>query len=640
MPSAIKIAIKTITIICVLAMSVSFANAGFFDKKSSAGQSADGPLPVEKAYIFAPEIGDNGQVFLRWDIPDEYYLYRDRIQVTSSKTLEIVSHINGATDTKNDPLFGTVEVFHNSADVTLQVRSLTGAPADGSLKITYQGCWEGGICYPPVTTDLVLTDIPADIFKIVAIPADASSKTVPDNSRSLEQASNGASQVALNSSQAGFLSEQDQFASLISGDNVLLTLGAFFLAGLALSLTPCVFPMIPIISSIIAGHGHRITTQRAMFLSMVYVLAVSATYTVAGVLAGLFGENLQAAFQNAWIIAFFSLIFVMLSLSMFGFYELQLPNAWQSKLNKTSHHQQGGTVTGVAVMGLLSALIVGPCMAAPLAGALIYIGQTGDPVMGGLALFTLSMGMGVPILLIGASAGKLLPKAGRWMDSIKAGFGVALLLMAVWMLDRVVPASVTMILTAVILIITAIYMRAIDGIPHDAKGWLKLWKGVGVMLLLYGAALLIGVFSGSNSLIYPLKGFASNYSVDSQANKLSFVTVTSINQLEPLLKQAKKNGKPVMLDFYADWCISCIELEHVTFADAKVQQALASFVRIKVDVTANDADSKSLNQAYKVIGPPALIFYNQSGVLRSELTLIGVIDPSDFVSHLTRLTAT
>lgn len=638
MPSAIKIAIKTITIICVLAMSFSFANAGFFDKKSSAGQYADGPLPVEKAYIFVPQIGDNGQVFLRWDIPDDYYLYRDRIKVVPSDALEVISHINGATDTKDDPLFGTVEVFHKSADVTLQVRSLTGAPTDGSLKITYQGCWEGGICYPPVTTNLALTNIPADIIKTAAITASvAATEKSNASSSSLTQASSDDSQVVLNT-QVGFLSEQDQFASLISGDNLLLTLGAFFLAGLALSLTPCVFPMIPIISSIIAGHGHRITTRRAMFLSMVYVLAVSVTYTVAGVLAGLFGENLQAAFQNAWIIGFFSLIFVMLSLSMFGFYELQLPNAWQSKLNKTSHHQQGGTVTGVAIMGLLSALIVGPCMAAPLAGALIYIGQTGDPVMGGLALFTLSMGMGVPILLIGASAGKLLPKAGRWMDSIKAGFGVALLLMAVWMLDRVVPVSVTMILTAIILIIAAIYMRAIDSIPPDAKGWLKLWKGVGVMLLLYGSALLIGVFSGGSSLIYPLKGLTSNSVVASQTSKLNFVTVTSISQLEPLLKQAKEVGKPVMLDFYADWCISCIELEHVTFADAKVQQALSGFMSIKVDVTANDDDAKALNKAYKVIGPPALIFYNQSGVLRSELTLIGVIDPSDFVSHLTRLT--
>jgi thiol:disulfide interchange protein DsbD len=625
-PRVKRIVTNAIAIFFVLAMSFSFAQAGFFDKKSSAGEQGEGPLPVEKAYVFVPQIGDDGQVFLRWDIPENYYLYRDRIKVVPSETLEIVSYINGETDTKDDPLFGTVEVFHKSADVTLQVRSLTGAPSDGRLKITYQGCWEGGICYPPVTKELALTNISADIIKAAAAPASV-----------VFSAKSSASPEVLNT-QVELQSEQDQFASLLSGDNLLLTLGAFFLAGLALSLTPCVFPMIPIISSIIAGHGHRITTQRAMFLSMVYVLAVSVTYTVAGVLAGLFGENLQAAFQNTWIISFFSLVFVLLSLSMFGFYELQLPNAWQSKLNKTSNHQQGGTVTGVAIMGLLSALIVGPCMAAPLAGALIYIGQTGDPVMGGLALFTLSMGMGVPILLIGASAGKLLPKAGHWMDSIKAGLGVALLLMAVWMLDRVVPTSVTMTLTAIVLIIAAIYMRAIDAIPPDAKGWLKLWKGVGVMLLLYGAALLLGVFSGGNSLLYPLKGFASSSVAAAQTDKLSFVTVTSIGQLEPLLKQAKKAGKPVMLDFYADWCISCIELEHVTFADVKVQQALSGFVRIKVDVTANDQESKSLSKAYKVLGPPALIFYNQSGVLRSELTLIGVIDPSDFVSHLTRLT--
>ena len=633
MPRVIKTAVKSITIFLFLVMSAASAHAGFFDKKNEVGQSGDGPLPVEEAYIFVPQVSDNGKVYLRWDIPDRYYLYRDRMKVTSSDTLEVVSRLNSETDTKDDPLFGTVEVFHKKAEVTLQVRSLTGQPADGYLKITYQGCWEGGICYPPVTKQLSLNNIPADVLVT----------EVSDNLKKEVMSKNAANQTALSVSKAtsvqvALLSEQDQFASLLSGDNLLLTLGAFFLAGLALSLTPCVFPMIPIISSIIAGHGHRITTRRAMFLSAVYVLAVSVTYTIAGVLAGLFGENLQAAFQNAWIISFFSLIFVLLSLSMFGFYELQLPNAWQSKLNKTSNHQQGGTVTGVAVMGLLSALIVGPCMAAPLAGALIYIGQTGDPVMGGLALFTLSMGMGVPILLIGASAGKLLPKAGRWMDSIKAGFGVALLLMAVWMLDRVVPVTVTMTLTAIILIIAAIYMRAVDAIAHDAKGWLKLWKGVGVMLLLYGSALLIGVFSGGKSLIYPLKGLSSNSASASELNTLSFVTVTTIGQLEPLLKQAKESGKPVMLDFYADWCISCIELEHVTFADTKVQQALSGFVRIKVDVTANDDESKALSKAYKVIGPPALIFYNQSGVLRSELTLIGVIDPSDFVSHLTRLT--
>ena len=630
MLSVTKSTFKVLTILWVLILGLSQAHAGFFDKKNESGQSTDGPLPVEQAYIFIPEVGNNGKVMLRWDIQERYYLYRDRITIIPSDTLEIVSRVNGKTDTKDDPLFGTVEVFHNNADVALQLRSLTGSPSDGSLKVTYQGCWEGGICYPPVTTTLDVSDIPAEIQNTETTSAN------PLLTNPLPASTPKVSQIEQPIASA-LVSEQDQFAQMLSGDSLLLILGAFFIAGLALSLTPCVFPMIPIISSIIAGHGHKITTRRAIFLSMIYVLAVSVTYTIAGVLAGLFGENLQAAFQNSWIIGFFSLIFVLLSLSMFGFYELQLPNSWQSKLNNTSHHQQGGTVTGVAIMGLLSALIVGPCMAAPLAGALIYIGQTGDPVMGGLALFSLSMGMGVPILLIGASAGKLLPKAGHWMDSIKAGFGVALLLMAIWMLDRVVPVAVTMGLTAVVLIIAAIYMRALDSLSHDAKGWLKLWKGVGIMLLLYGAALLLGVLSGGNSLLYPLKGFASASAANTQASEMSFITVTSIAQLEPLLQDAKKTGKPVMLDFYADWCISCVELDYVTFGDAGVKQALASFVRIKVDITANDEDAKALSKSYSVIGPPALIFYNKSGVLQPHLMLVGVIDPKDFISHLARL---
>lgn len=623
MLSVSKSIFNVLTTLWILLLGISYANAGLFDNNNAG--TAEGPLPVEQAYIFVPEVGNNGKVYLRWNIPERYYLYRDRITVTASDTLEVVSRINGTTDTKDDPLFGTVEVFHNNADVTLQLRSVTGKPSDGSLNISYQGCWEGGICYPPVTTSLDLNDIPAVIEKeaaeVLKPAADALEKAAP----------------VVQPVPSALLSEQDQFASIISGDSLFLTLGAFFLAGLALSLTPCVFPMIPIISSIIAGHGHRITTKRAVFLSMVYVLAVSVTYTVAGVLAGLFGENLQAAFQNPWIISFFSLIFVLLSLSMFGFYELQVPSAWQTKLNSTSHHQQGGTVTGVAIMGLLSALIVGPCMAAPLAGALIYIGQTGDPVMGGLALFTLSMGMGVPIILIGASAGKLLPKAGHWMDSIKAGFGVALLLMAIWMLDRVVPVAVTMALTAIVLIITAIYMRALDQIPHNAKGWLKLWKGVGIMLLLYGTALLVGVFSGGSNMLYPLKGLASSSSANVQTSELSFITVASISELEPVLQDAKRTGKPVMLDFYADWCISCVELEYVTFADTAVKQALSGFVRVKVDVTANDENAKALNKSYGVIGPPALVFYDKSGALQPQLMLVGVIEPKNFINHLTRL---
>lgn len=366
------------------------------------------------------------------------------------------------------------------------------------------------------------------------------------------------------------------------------------------------------------------------------MLSVSVTYTLAGVVAGLFGENLQAAFQNIWIIGFFSFIFVLLSLSMFGFYDLQLPNSWQSKLNSMSNSQKGGTVIGVAVMGLLSALIVGPCMAAPLAGALIYIGQTGDPVLGGAALFFLSLGMGVPLLIVGASAGKLLPKAGAWMDSVKAGFGVMLLLLAVWMLDRVIADSIALILYAVILLVAAVHMKALDRLREEASGWSFFWKGIGVVLLLYGSTLFIGGLTGGKSLLQPLQGIAAGSTAQAKP-ELSFTTVTSQAELDGLLEQAQRLSQPVMLDFYADWCISCIELEHVTFADAGVQQSLANFMRIKVDVTANDAEAKQLNKAYSVIGPPALIFYDKSGVVRPSMTLIGVIEPQRFVQHVAAL---
>ena len=622
MPNLLSLFMRLCFTVIISTAGLGIAYAGFFDGKSNAlGQQNDGPLPVEEAFIFIPEIGNNGKVVLRWDIPDRYYLYRDRITVTPSDQIEVLSRINGVTETKDDPLFGSVEVYHQQAAVTLQLKSVLNQPSDGSLSISYQGCWEGGICYPPVTTTLAVSQIPHDVEATVP-PAEITPSAVGATANAIQQP---------------VVSEQDHFAEILAGGSLLLTLGAFFLGGLALSLTPCVFPMIPIISSIIAGHGHRITTGRALFLSAVYVLSVSVTYTIAGVLAGLFGENLQAAFQNPWIIGFFSLIFVALALSMFGFYDLQLPNSWQTRLNKASNHQKGGTVTGVAIMGLLSALIVGPCMAAPLAGALIYIGQSGDPLLGGLALFSLSLGMGVPILLVGASAGKLLPKAGVWMDAIKAGFGVLLILMAIWMLDRVVSVQVTMLLTSIVLIISAIYMRAIDPIPAQAKGWHKLWKGVGIIALLYGAALLVGLLSGGKSILYPLKGLTGNSANASQSSEMSFIKVTSLAALEPVLEQAKRVGQPVMLDFYADWCISCIELEHVTFADEGVKQALSGFARVKVDVTANDEASKALNKAYKVIGPPALIFYDKQGQLRPDLTLVGVIDPDDFLNHLTRL---
>ncbi len=591
------------------------AQAGLFDSVNPFAAS-EGPLDVERAFVFSARQLDAASVQLRWDIPDGYYLYRDRIEVTSGGQVEVRDRVNAPAEEKDDPLFGKVWVYHNQAQVDFTLASLGAGPANDLLSVTYQGCWEGGICYPPVTKEVPVAAVPV-------------ASTVAPLLRGEKSPVLAAAAVPAQES------EQDRFARMLGEGGLLLTLGAFLLAGLALSLTPCVFPMIPILSSIIAGQKGAVGARHGFLLSLVYVLAVSVTYTLAGIFAGLFGENLQAMFQNPWIIGTFSGLFVLLALSMFGFYQLQLPTAWQERLNRVSRRQRGGTLTGVAVMGFLSALIVGPCMAAPLAGALIYIGQSGDPVLGGAALFALSLGMGVPLLLVGASAGKLLPKAGRWMVAVKAGFGVMLLLLAVWMLDRIVATEVTMVLTGVVLIASAVYMRALDRLEVHVSGWVKLWKGVGVIALIYGSALLLGALAGNRSMLYPLQGVAGSPVAVQQA--LPFETVTSSQQLEPLLVQAKLQGQPVMLDFYADWCISCVELEVVTFADAGVKKALRQFKLIKVDVTANDAAAKALNREYGVIGPPALIFYDAEGRLRKDMTFIGVADPQAFIQHLGRV---
>ncbi|NVK40659.1 MAG: protein-disulfide reductase DsbD [Oceanospirillaceae bacterium] len=608
------------------------AQAGLFDKNPFG---ADGPLQVDDAFRLDYSVEAPGKVRLIWTIQPDYYLYRDRMEFKSlGGSSEIAQRINAPSEEKDDPLFGKVQVYHEFAEVELHLASLTDSTVNDRFSVTYQGCWEGGICYPPVTREIAIDAIPPQADGDAAALAGATGESDgPDGNGSAVVADAGTASVSYGVGTAP-VSEQDRFVGLLQSASLMVTLGAFFLAGLALSFTPCVFPMIPIISSIIAGHGHRISTGRALGLSLIYVLAVAVTYTVAGVFAGLFGANLQAAFQNPWIVASFSGLFVLLALSMFGFYELQLPSSWQSRLTRASSRRHGGNVAGVAAMGLLSALIVGPCMAAPLAGALIYIGQSGDPVLGGLALFSLSLGMGVPLLLVGASAGKLLPKAGLWMEAVKAAFGVALLLMAIWMLDRIIPDRVTMGLTAMVLIISAVYMNALDRLPDQSGGWHRLWKGVGLMLLVYGLALMVGLFAGSRSLVYPLQGLASGQTAKAS---LSFSKVTSMAQLQPMLEQAQRNGQPVMLDFFADWCVSCYELEYVTFDDERVRQALSGFQLIKVDVTANDEAARLLNREYGVIGPPALLFYDGSGALKPHLTLIGVIDPDDFLQHLGRL---
>ncbi|WP_235009049.1 protein-disulfide reductase DsbD [Marinobacterium lutimaris] len=612
-------------LLCLVVTLPGIASAGLFDS-IGGGKDQPLPLPVEQAYQMRVEAVSPGHFDLVWQMPPDYYLYRDKVTVTPGEGVDLVDRRNAESVTKDDPLFGRVEVYYDEARVSLLLGGVNGV-TDGTLEVSYQGCWEGGICYPPVTEQVDVTDlVPASGLRWVDGSPGAGDAASPAGADS-----------------AVPLSEQAHFASLLGGSSLLVTLGAFFLAGLALSLTPCVFPMIPILSGIIVGHGHRISTGRALFLSFIYVLAMALTYTVAGVIVGLFGANIQVALQNPWVISLFAGLFVLLSLSMFGFYELQMPKALQSRVSEVSSHQKSGSVTGVAVMGFLSALIVGPCMAAPLAGALIYIGQSGDPVLGGAALFVLSLGMGLPLLLVGASAGRLLPRAGAWMEGVKAAFGVLLLLMAVWMLDRILPVQITMALVGVILIISAVYLNVFERLGEHSNGWHRLWKGAGIILAVYGIALIVGVLSGSRNLLFPLQGLvaqqgAGQVQAEGQIrSQLNFTTVTSLEELQPMLAKAAAENRPVMLDFYADWCVSCVELEYVTFADAGVQQRLSAFDLIKVDVTANDADSKALNQRYQVFGPPVLVFHDRSGQERPAMAMVGVIEPEDFLKTIATL---
>ncbi len=393
--------------------------------------------------------------------------------------------------------------------------------------------------------------------------------------------------------------------------------------------------MIPILSGIIVGHGHKITTARAFMLSLSYVLAASLAYTVFGVLAGLFGGNLQAVFQNPWVIGSFSGLFVLLSLSMFGFYDVQMPSFIQSKVTELSHKQKGGTLTGAAVMGALSALIVGPCMAAPLAGALIYIGQTGDAVLGGLALFALGLGMGVPLLAVGLSAGKLLPRAGVWMNTVKSVSGVAMLAVAVWLLDRILSAPVILFLWALLLIIPAIYLNALDALPPGASGWRKLWKGVGVAMLAYGVLMLIGVANGSGDPLRPMKATISTGACgETQPAATLFRRVATVAELEAALQAAQAEGRWVLLDYYADWCLSCKEMERETFADPRVLREFGKTVLIQADVTANSDEDGALLRRYGLFGPPATLFFGPEGTERKDYRMVGFKGPDEFLAHL------
>ncbi len=594
-------------------------------------------LPSDEAFAFSAELASPNMVVAHWDIADGYHLYKDKIkaQLESDSNLELGQPDFPKGEMEDDLEGGLTEVYRGPLTLKFPIIGLTGKPPSKlGLKIGYQGCADQGVCYPPVRKRIDFDEVQ---LALLSAAGDHSARATA----AAEEATQAPSPPPPMGMEGGVVSEQDAIAERLASGNMLLTLVAFFGFGLLLSLTPCVFPMIPILSGIIVGQGEQITTHRSFMLSLAYVLAMAAVYAVVGVIAAMTGANLQIAFQNPWVLIAFAGLFVALALSLFGFYELQMPAAIQSRLTAVSNKQKGGSLAGAAVMGVLSALIVGPCVTAPLMGALVYISQTGDGLLGGLALFFMGLGMGVPLLLLGLSAGSLLPKAGAWMDAVKAVFGVMMLGVAIWFLERVLPSAVTMFLWAALLILSGVYMGAFHGYGKVGHKLMPLWKGLGLMLIVWGVLILVGMAAGNGNPLQPLRGLAGGggtmmgASAGAEARReLAFRPIKGVDGLEAALREATARNRMVMLDFSAEWCVTCKELDEFTFSDPGVHQVLADVMLLRADVTANDERDKALLKRFGIIGPPAILFFGPDGKERRSYRVVGFMDAEAFRAHV------
>jgi thiol:disulfide interchange protein DsbD len=553
-----------------------------------AGQM-DSVLTEEQAFLVETIAMDDDSLSTRFSIQPNIYLYKDKVQIKSlTEGITIKNWSFPAAQIKDDPHFGQVEVYFNEVEIDVEINRIKTDVLKLDLQVDFQGCVDEGICYPPAMR-LIEVDLP--------------------KMKTINQAS-----VTSN------LSEQDQIQKDLEDNSWWKTILKFFGFGLLLALTPCIFPMIPILSGLIVGQG-EITRSRAFMLSLIYVLAMALAYTAAGVIAGLLGANIQAAFQKPWIIILFSSIFVLLSLSMFGYYELQLPASWQSKLSNLSNKQKSGSYIGVGIMGFLSAIIVGPCVAPPLAGAVLYISNTGDPVVGGFALFAMSLGMGVPLLMIGASAGQWMPQSGGWMNVVKAFFGIALIAMAIWFLSRIIPGPVALLLYGILALLSSVFWfryAVKNGVKGKALGGLFIIK---LALMVIGALQVYGAIKGHSDPLHPLR-------------KYDHFEFTKIKSYDDLQKAIVASDKPVLLDFYADWCVECIHMEKTTYVDSAVKIELQRFLVLKADVTAQDDLDKELMKKFKIIGPPATLFFSKDNKILPSHNFFGYKAAKEFIQHL------
>ncbi len=588
-----------------------------FEERAKAQTEEDEEfLDPEVAFVLTADAQGASNVQLNWRIHDGYYLYKQRITLAPADAAHPVGAIVlPKGEAHSDEYFGEQEIYRQSLDASFAVPP----GASNLVNVTYQGCADAGLCYPPITKQISISSADGVTSALVQAGASSGGAISADTGA---PAATIATPVAASDADC-YTSEQDSWAAKIKNGNLILVLLGFFGTGLLLAFTPCVLPMVPILSGIIAGGGDNISTRRSFMLSVMYVLGMALTYTAAGIAAGAIGKgfNLQATFNQPWILILFSMLFVVLAASMFGLFTIEMPNFIQTRLSNTSNQQQAGTYAGVAVMGALSALIVSACVAPPLIAALTVISQTGEIARGGAALFAMSLGMGTPLLLVGASAGKLLPKAGAWMETVKNVFGVLFLAVSAWMLSRIAPDWAILPLWA---------------IPALALAWV-LWRGMrkpgvagvtlraaGVIAGVYGLALLAGAALGGTDPLAPIPQLAA------PKTPLEFKRIKTVADLEREVAAASAAGHGVMLDFYADWCVSCKEMEHNTFNQAEVKKALANTVPLQADVTANDDDDRALLQHFGIFGPPTIAFYSADGVEQRNFRVVGFMKAEEF----------
>ncbi len=584
------------------------AAAGGLLGKLTGGSTAaaDDFLPVEQAFVMTADAPGANAVRLHFAIAPGYYLYKARIGASGAGSTAQVGAIVLPTGLPHkDDYFGEQEIYRQALEATVPYARASAAAGSLALKVTYQGCADKGLCYPPQTQLLDLA-LPA------ASATEATAASTPGG--------------------GALVSEQDRLRAVIVSGSLWVMIATFFASGLLLALTPCVLPMVPILSGIIAGDGERVTPLRGFSLALAYVLGMAITYTIAGAVAALAGKQAQSFFQQPWILVLFAGLFVVLAAAMFGFFELQMPSALQTKFASASNKIQGGKFLSTALMGALSSLVVTACVAPPLVAVLVFIGQSGDVVRGALALFSLAIGMGMPLLVVGASAGKLLPKAGPWMETVKAVFGVVFLGVAAWMLDRLLPARLEMVLWAAVAF-AGVWVLLGVGLRGGRRTPLR-WAA-GSVVAVYGLALLTSAALGGTNPLHPLAG-TGVFGAAKTIEPLPFKMIHTTAELDAELAAAGRAGKPVLLDFYADWCVSCKEMESHTYSEPAVRSALASFVLLKADVTANGPDDQALLKRFGIIGPPTTAFFAADGKERLNFRLVGFVAGDKFLAHLKR----